>query len=121
YKQMAEEARVKKDTVHQKEYDAKAKEAFAAAQASGQGASADSLYRKGVKFFNNNQIPQAQEAFEQAVTVDAKFAKAHYMLGLCYANSGDNAKAKDHLKQFIALAPADPDAKAAKEMLDSIQ
>ena len=121
YKQMADEARVKKDQAHFKEYDAKAKEAFAAAQASGQGASADSLFRKGVKLFNNNQIPQALESFEQALSVDPKYAKAHYMLGLCYTNSGDTVKAKDHLKQFIALAPNDPDAKSAKEMMDSMQ
>jgi len=121
YKQMADEARVKKDQAHFKEYDAKAKEAFAAAQASGQGASADSLFRKGVKLFNNNQIPQALETFEQALSVDPKYAKAHYMLGLCYTNSGDTVKAKDHLKQFIALAPNDPDAKSAKEMMDSMQ
>jgi tetratricopeptide (TPR) repeat protein len=121
YKQMSEEARVKKDTAHFKEYDAKAKAAFAAAQASGQGASADSLYRQGVKLFNNNQIPQALSTFEQAVTVDPKYAKAYYMLGLSYANSGDTAKAKESLKKFIELAPADPDAKSAKEMLDSLQ
>ncbi len=121
YKQMSEEARVKKDTAHFKEYDAKAKAAFAAAQASGQGASADSLFRQGVKLFNNNQFPQAQAAFEQAVTVDPKYAKAYYMLGLSYANSGDTAKARDSLKKFIELAPADPDAKSAKEMLDSLQ
>jgi tetratricopeptide (TPR) repeat protein len=121
YKQMADEARAKKDSAHQKEYEAKAKEAFAAAQASGQGASADSLYRKGVKLFNSNQIAQAQESFEQTLTVDPKYPKAHYMLGLCYANAGDSVKAKEHLKQFIELAPGDPDAKAAKEMLDSLQ
>jgi tetratricopeptide (TPR) repeat protein len=121
YKQMAEEARVKKDQAHFKEYDAKAKEAFTAAQASGQGASADSLYRQGVKLFNNNQIPQALSTFEQVVTVDPKFAKAYYMLGLSYANSGDTAKAKEHLKKFLELAPGDPDAKSAKEMLEYMQ
>jgi tetratricopeptide (TPR) repeat protein len=121
YKQMAEEARVKKDQAHFKEYDAKAKEAFAAAQASGQGASADSLFRQGVKLFNNNQIPQALQTFEQVLTVDPKYAKAHYMLGLSYANSGETAKAKEHLKKFLELAPADSDAKSAKEMLEYMQ
>jgi tetratricopeptide (TPR) repeat protein len=121
YKQMAEEARAKKDTAHFKEYDAKAKAAFAAAQASGQGASADSLYRQGVKLFNNNQIPQALTTFEQAVTVDPKYAKAYYMLGLSYANSGDTAKAKESLKKFLELAPNDSDAKSAKEMLEYMQ
>ncbi|MEA2693689.1 MAG: hypothetical protein QOJ16_3076 [Acidobacteriota bacterium] len=121
YKQMAEEARVKKDQAHFKEYDAKAKEAFAASQASGQGASADSLYRQGVKLFNNNQIPQALAAFEQVLTVDPKYSKAYYMLGLSYANSGDTAKAKEHLKKFLELAPNDSDAKSAKEMLEYMQ
>jgi tetratricopeptide (TPR) repeat protein len=121
YKQMADEARVKKDQAHFKEYDAKAKESFAAAQASGHGASADSLYRQGVKLFNSNQIPQALSTFEQALTVDPNHAKAHYMLGLSYANSGDTAKAKEHLQKFLALAPSDPDAKSAKEMLEYMQ
>lgn len=121
YKQMAEEARVKKDQAHFKEYDAKAKESFAAAQASGQGASADSLYRQGVKLFNNNQIPQALQTFEQVVTVDPKYAKAYYMLGLSYANSSDTVKAKEYLKKFLELAPGDPDAKSAKEMLEYMQ
>jgi tetratricopeptide (TPR) repeat protein len=121
YKQMAEEARAKKDQAHFKEYDAKAKEAFAASQASGQGASADSLYRQGVKLFNNNQIPQALSTFEQVLTVDPKYAKAYYMLGLSYANSGDTAKAKESLKKFLELAPNDSDAKSAKEMLEYMQ
>ncbi|HEV7517152.1 MAG TPA: tetratricopeptide repeat protein [Thermoanaerobaculia bacterium] len=121
YKQMAEDARVKKDQAHFKEYDAKAKEAFAAAQASGQGASADSLFKQGVKLFNNNQIPQALQTFEQVLTVDPKYSKAYYMLGLSYANSGDTAKAKEHLKKFLELAPNDSDAKSAKEMLEYMQ
>ena len=40
------------------------------------------------------------------------------MLGLVYVNTGDSAKAKEHLQKFIDLAPDDPEVATAKQMLD---
>ncbi len=79
--------------------------------------SATDLYNQGVTLFNSNNIVDAADAFLRVLQADPKFAKAHYMLGLSYANSGDSAKAKEHLEKFLALAPNDGDAAAAKEML----
>jgi tetratricopeptide (TPR) repeat protein len=78
--------------------------------------SPETLYKQGVAQYNSNNLVSAIETLERAVSVDPKHAKAHYMLGLAYAGS-DAAKAKDHLQKFLELAPNDPDAAAAKEML----
>jgi Tfp pilus assembly protein PilF len=43
------------------------------------------------------------------------------MLGLCYVNSGDNAKAKEHFSRFLELAPDDPDAGTAAEMVQYLE
>lgn len=37
------------------------------------------------------------------------------MLGMCFVNWGDSAKAREHLEQFLELAPNDPDATTARE------
>ena len=43
------------------------------------------------------------------------------MLGLCYASTGENPKAREHLTKFLALAPNDNDAALAKEMLETLK
>ncbi len=39
------------------------------------------------------------------------------MLGLCYVGEDNKEKAKEHLGKFLELAPNDPDAGTAQEML----
>lgn len=87
-------------------------------------ASSDTAVRvinEGVALFNANKSAEAIPLFEKALTLDPKLAKAHYLLGLSYANTGDLAKAKTHLQSFIQMAPDDKDAATAKEMLASIK
>lgn len=90
-----------------------AQEAMKAAQAS---MNPDDLFKQGVALYNANNMVDAVEAFSMALTVNPKHAKSHYMLGLAYAGT-DAAKAKEHLTKFLELAPNDPDAAQAKEML----
>jgi tetratricopeptide (TPR) repeat protein len=88
------------------------------------GPSSDTAVRvinEGVALFNANKSAEAIPLFEKALTLDPKLAKAHYLLGLSYANTGDLAKAKTHLQAFIQMAPDDKDAATAKEMLASIK
>ena len=47
-------------------------------------------------------------------------AKANYLLGIALVGE-DPAKAKGLLEKFIALAPNDPDAATAKEMLQYLE
>jgi len=78
------------------------------------------LLNKGVALFNGGKVDQAIPIFERVLTVDPTLAKTHYMLGLSYANSGNNEKGKEHLTKFLELAPNDENAATAKEMLDYI-
>jgi tetratricopeptide (TPR) repeat protein len=93
-----------------------AKAAEAAMKTAQASQSPETLYKQGVAQYNSNNLVSAIETLERAVAADPRHAKAHYMLGLAYAGS-DTAKAKDHLQKFLELAPNDPDAAAAREML----
>jgi tetratricopeptide (TPR) repeat protein len=83
--------------------------------------SAVRLLNKGVNLFNASKVDQAVQIFERVLQVDPTLAKTHYMLGLSYANSGDTAKAKEHLSKFLEMAPNDENAATAKEMLAYIE
>lgn len=99
----------------------KAAEAQAAMEAAQGDMTAQDFYRQGVALYNANNVPQAKAAFERALAKDAAHPKSHYMLGLVFINTGDNAKAKEHLQKFLELAPEDNDAATAKEMLASLK
>jgi tetratricopeptide (TPR) repeat protein len=98
----------------------KAKEAADALTAGSAGSTPDEVFRQGVAQFNSNSFEQARSTFERVLTMDGNHAKAHYMLGLVNANLGDLAKSKQYLAKFLQMAPNDPDAKNAKEMLDTL-
>jgi Tfp pilus assembly protein PilF len=75
------------------------------------------FYEQGSGFFNAGDLNAAAEHFEKALAADPSLARAHYHLGLCNVNRGENAGALTHLKKFIEMAPDDADVPAAKEML----
>ena len=75
----------------------------------------------GIELYNGNRIPEATKVFEGVLQADPKNARAHYMLGLCYTNTGDLARAKEHLEAFLQLAPNDPEAQNARQMLAEIK
>lgn len=99
----------------------KAAEAQQAMEAAQTTMSAADFYRQGVALYNANNVAGARAAFERALAKDAAHPKSHYMLGLVFISTGDNAKAKEYLERFIALAPEDNDAATAKEMLASLK
>jgi Tfp pilus assembly protein PilF len=75
----------------------------------------------GIELYNGNRIPEATKVFESVLQADPKSARAHYMLGLCYTNTGDLARAKEHLETFLQLAPNDPEAQSARQMLAELK
>ncbi len=99
--------------------DPRAKEAKAAMD-NAKGDAGNPL-NQGIELYNANRVPEATQAFERAVQADPNTAKAHYMLGLCYTNAGDMARAKQHLEAFLKLAPNDPDAETARQMLKELK
>lgn len=78
---------------------------------------AETLYEQGRTAFQAGDTAQAVQALEQAVQANPDHARAHYMLGLSYANSDQKAKAKEHLQKFVELAPDDPEVSTAREMI----
>jgi tetratricopeptide (TPR) repeat protein len=100
---------------------AKAKEMSALLAGVDPKAGAADLYNQGIREYNAGNMAGALALFEQSLAGDPSFAKTHYMLGMCYVSTGEGAKAKQHLETFIGMAPSDPDAATAKEMLAYIK
>ena len=81
-------------------------------------AGAIDTFNQGVVAYNAGDMSKARGYFEQSATANPEFAKVHYMLGMCYASEGNNAKAKAAMETFIAKADSDdPDLATAKEMM----
>ena len=100
--------------------DASALRIFQEMVTSDPAGTAKALFDRGVEMFNAGNISGAKTAFEQAILADPKHVKGHYMLGLCYVNTNKNPKAKEQLQRFLELAPDNPNASTAKEMLKYI-
>jgi tetratricopeptide (TPR) repeat protein len=79
------------------------------------------LYNRGADLYNGGQTAEAKAIFEQILQAQPDHAKTHYMLGLCYVGEDDKVKAKEHLSRFLALAPNDPDAGTAQEMIKYLE
>jgi tetratricopeptide (TPR) repeat protein len=80
------------------------------------------LFNEGAERTRTGSYDEAAVYFERVTQIapdDPKFAKAHYVLGLSYAkDDAKKAQAKEHLQKFLQLAPSDPDAETARQMLD---
>ena len=101
---------------------ARAKEASAALAAVDPKAAALDIYNQGVRAYNAGSMAEALKLFAESLAADSSYGKTHYMLGMCYISQGNNAKAKQHLESFIAVADADDaDAVTAKEMLSYLK
>ena len=96
---------------------AKEKEAFDALAKADPGALAGALLDSGIAKFNANDTQAAIADLSRVVEIDPKRAIAHYYLGLCYTNTSKPDQAKTHLQRFLELAPDDPNAAGAREML----
>ncbi len=95
--------------------------AFAAAAAIDPGRVTESLIDEGSKRFNAGQTVPAMVAFRRALEAWPDHPRANYMLGLCLASSGDLAGARRQLARFLELAPDDPEAPAARQMLSELK
>lgn len=67
--------------------------------------------------YDANDMEAAINRFRRVLEVDPGDAKCHYYLGLIYVNRGENQKAIPHLQEFVAMAPGDPDAATAQDLL----
>ena len=112
----------------QKKFD-QASEAGTAAQkllaasggAAGAGGNASAVYNQGVIAWNASKVPEAQKLFEQAISIDPKYADAHYWLGMANVNQGKLPEAAKSFEEYLKLAPTGQYAEQAKGILSSIK
>ncbi len=80
-------------------------------------AAKQNLWILAMAAYNANDNEKSKERFAKVLSVDPKNAQAHYLLGLVYLGEGANEETREHLEMFLALAPDDPDAPSAQEIL----
>jgi tetratricopeptide (TPR) repeat protein len=72
---------------------------------------------RSIELYDGNQFAEAASLAELVLEIRPDDAKAHFICGMARFNSGDPENARDHLARFVELAPDDPDAAIAKELL----
>lgn len=75
-------------------------------------------------YYTRGEFPQAAASAERLLALQPEgpeAARAHYILGLAHVNLDDKAKALEHLQAFLKMAPNDPDAAGAKEMVEYLK
>ncbi len=79
--------------------------------------SRDSLLKLAFESYDANDMDGAEKRFLKVLEVDPDHALSHYLLGLIYVGKGENEQAKVHIERFLQLAPDDPEAGSAAELL----
>lgn len=97
--------------------EAKAAEAKKALAAANPDVLVKEAYNMALDLFNNGDTQGAIVKLEEVVSLDPDHARAHYHLGVSQVSAGDMENAKIHLLKFLELAPDDPEAQTAKDML----
>ena len=83
--------------------------------------SANALFNDAARSINAGNDAAAEKLLQQAITVDEKFAQAHYELGMIYVRAGKSAEAKASLTKYLELDPTGKDAATAKEMMNYLK
>ena len=76
-----------------------------------------SLLAMAFDSYDANDMVESEKRFKKVLQVDPNHPHSHYLLALIYVNEERVEEAKPHLERFIALAPDDPEAPTAAELL----
>ena len=60
---------------------------------------------------------RAEDLFTKVLAIDPDHAQSHYLIGLLFLRKGANQEAIHHLERFVELAPDDPEAPTAQDIL----
>lgn len=77
----------------------------------------DGILRLAFEAYDANDNALARERFSKVVQIDPKYPHAYYYLGVINAAGGANAEARRNIEKFLQLAPNDPEANSARDML----
>ncbi len=100
--------------------EAKVVDALVALAAIEPASSRDNLYKLARMSFDADQVAEAKDRARKVLAMDPAHPHAHYILGVIAVREGAKADARSHLKAFLRLAPADPDAATAQGLLAHI-
>jgi tetratricopeptide (TPR) repeat protein len=76
------------------------------------------LWLLAIAAYDASDMDRAKSRFGKLLQVNPNHAAAHYHLGLIYLGEGANAEAKQHLERFVQLAPDDPEAPSARDLIE---
>ncbi len=79
------------------------------------------MFNYAVYAQNAGDTDTAQSAYEKTLQIDPARAIAYYQLGLIAVNQEDDEKAIAHFEQFLSLAPDDPQAEAARGVVEALK
>lgn len=79
------------------------------------------LYNVSVKLYNAKKLAPILPAMQKAIRIAPEIPHPHQLLSRVLLNQGDVPGAVRELKEFLRLAPDDPDAAAEREMLKAIE
>ncbi|MDP2875364.1 MAG: tetratricopeptide repeat protein [Holophaga sp.] len=74
-------------------------------------------FNHGVEAFNEGQVEMAAQFFQSTLTLDPRFAEAHYLLARCEWELGRTQASRSHLLEYLKLSPEGENAKKARAML----
>jgi len=77
----------------------------------------EGLFQLATAAFDADDPVKAKERFGKVLEIDPNHPRSHYFLGLILVREQANEEAQSHLERFLALAPDDPDAATAGEIL----
>ena len=72
---------------------------------------------RSIELYDGNRFAEASALAELVLAARPDDAKAHFICGMVAFNTGDADTARDHLTRCVELAPDDPDAAIARELL----
>jgi Tfp pilus assembly protein PilF len=78
------------------------------------------LLQLAYEAYDANDMALAKERFGKVLQVDPNCPQAYYWLGVIHVSEGATAEAQSDLERFLQLAPNDPEAKSAREMLKEL-
>jgi len=75
------------------------------------------FHEQAVRYFDEGGVARAQAILEGLTSQAEVPARAFYVLGLCYLNTGRMEDARVALNEFVNRAPDDPDSASARALL----
>ncbi len=78
----------------------------------------DGLWRLALESYDAGDMVNSELRFHKVLEVDPNHPWANYLLGLVLMGEGDNNEAISYLERFIELAPDDPEAPSARDLVE---